>query len=403
MERVRIERLGHRGDGIAGSLRVPRALPGEEIEGEATDGRIDRPRILDPSPRRVKPACPHYAACGGCALLHADDAFVAEWKVEVVRTALAARGLPAPIAGIATSPERSRRRATLAARRTKQGALAGFHARASDTLTPIPDCRVVVPEITAALPHIEALARLGASRKAELSVAVTAGPAGLDLTVTNGKPVDAALGEGLTEIALRADLARLVWKGEPVYAARPPVQSFGDATIVPPPGAFLQATKAGEVALTAAVEAALSGASRIVDLFAGCGTFALPLSRHAEIHAVEGDAALLVALEKSWRNAAGRHALRTERRDLFRRPLLAAELDRFDAAVVDPPRAGAEAQMREIAGSRLKRIASVSCNPVTFARDTEILVRAGFRLNEIRVVDQFRWSPHVEIVASLTR
>ena len=359
--RLTVERLGHHGDGIApGPVFVPRALPGEVVEGEVDAGRMVQPKIVTPSPDRVAAPCPHYRTCGGCQLQHASDAFVADWKTGVVRTALAAQGLEAPVRGISTSPPRSRRRATLHGRRTKSGVIVGFHGRASGSLVAVPDCRVLTPAILAGLPALEAITGLAASRRSEVDLAVTDTESGLDVAVT-GAPVPL------------------------------------------PPGAFLQATREGEAALLSAVSEAVGEARRIADLFSGCGTFALPLSARGEVHAVEGDGALLSALDLGWRSAGGGKRVTTERRDLFRNPLRPDELDRFNAAVIDPPRAGAAAQTEALAASALSCIAAVSCNPVTFARDAKTLIDAGFRLDWVQVVDQFRWSPHVELAAAFHR
>ncbi|MDJ1009582.1 MAG: class I SAM-dependent RNA methyltransferase [Paracoccaceae bacterium] len=403
--RLVTDRLGHRGDGIGGdpAVYVRRALPGEEVEGEVVDGRMRQPRILTPSPDRVRPGCPHYKSCGGCDLMHASDGFVAAWKVEVVRTALAAQGLLAPIRRVHTSPPRSRRRAVLAATRTKTGAVVGIHARGSDRIVAVPDCQVLVDEIRQALPAFEAFGRLGAPRKAEIRIAVTFGTAGLDVAVSDAKAPNS---EGLAEIvavAGAAGLARLTWNADPVFQAAAPAVKLGDADVVPPPGAFLQATEAGERALVAGVAEALGGCAAVVNLFAGAGTFGLALAAAARVHAVEADRDLLSALDGGWRRAGGLKAVTTEARDLFRRPLLADELARFDGAVIDPPRAGAEAQSAILADAGPSRLAAVSCNPATFARDAATLARGGYNLDWIDVVDQFRWSPHVELVASLTR
>jgi 23S rRNA (uracil1939-C5)-methyltransferase len=246
------------------------------------------------------------------------------------------------------------------------------------------------------------LAVLGSSRKGELAVQVTLSDGGPDVAVSGGKPLDPALRMALGAICDRDRLARIAWDTEVVALRSAPVQRMGAARVVPPPGAFLQATTEGEAALLAVVKSITAGADRIVDLFAGCGTFALPLAERATVHAVEGEAAMTAALQRGWRDAPGLHQVTVETRDLFRRPLLPDELARFDAAVIDPPRAGAESQVMELARARVRRIAMVSCNPVTFARDTAILLRAGYALGPVQVVDQFRWSPHVELVAGLT-
>lgn len=396
-----ILRLGHQGDGIAeGPVYAPRTLPGERVSGVLDGSVLTDIKVLTPSDDRVKPPCRHYKSCGGCQLQHASDAFVADWKVEVVRTALAAQGLQAEMRPILTSPPQSRRRATIAVRRTKKGALAGFHGRASDVITEIPDCQLLDPTLTAAIPVAKALAELGGSRKGVLSVTLTLSEAGLDVAVQGGKPLDGPLELALARATEQHGLARLAWDGEVIAMRNPPAQRFGPVTVVPPPGAFLQATKDGEQALTQAVLEIVDPAKRVVDLFAGCGTFSLPLAQRAEVHAVEGAADMTCALDHGWRKSTGLKQVTTEARDLFRRPLMPDELRRFDAVVLDPPRAGAEAQVAELAEARRPVIAYVSCNPVTFARDAKILVRAGYALEWVQVVDQFRWSSHSELVGS---
>ena len=401
-----IERLGRRGDGVAlsGAARALAALtlPGEVIEGESVDGRIAAPRIVTPSADRVRPVCGHYRACGGCSLMHASEGFTTAWKRQVVETALAARGLDATVVGVHVSPPRSRRRAVLSGRRTKKGALLGFHARASDVIVDLADCHVLRPQIVAALPLLRRIVVAGASRSAELSLTVIHGPAGLDVAVQGGKPIEPELFRDLAALSEEGDLARLDWDGQAI-TRRPPALPMGRAQVVPPPGAFLQATEEGEAALVAAVRDFTKDARQVADLFAGCGTFALRLAEYAPVHAVEGLAAPLVALDAGWRGAAGLQRITTATRDLARNPLLADELARFDTIVIDPPRAGAEAQARQIAASKVERIAFVSCDPVNFARDARILSDGGFDLARLLVVDQFRWSPHVETVAEFVR
>lgn len=405
--RLTVSRLGHLGDGVAegpdGPVFVPGALPGEVVEGEVAGGRMTAPKIAEPSALRIKAPCPHYRACGGCSLMHVREEFLAGWKAEVVRTALAAQGLEAPLRPVVTSPPRSRRRATFHGRRTKNGAVVGFHGCASDTLAAVPQCLLVTPGLLATFPALEALTAEGASRKGELALTVTATEGGPDVAVAGGKPLDDTLRRSLPALAERFALARLTWDGEAVALRAAPEVRLGPARVALPPGAFLQATAEGEAALLAAVEEAVGPARRVADLFAGAGTFALPLARAAEVHAVEGDAAMIAALERGWRGVGGLKRLTAEARDLFRRPLLPEELARFDAAVIDPPRAGAEAQVAELARSGVPRIAHVSCNPVTFARDARTLVSAGYRLGFVQVVDQFRWSPHIELAAAFAR
>lgn len=404
MEEFTIIRLGHQGDGIAqGPVFAPLTLPGEVVTGTRDGARLQDSKIIRPSDDRVAPPCRHFKACGGCALQHASDAFLADWKVDVVRHALDAQGLTTDFRPIVTSPAKSRRRAGISARRTKKGAIAGFHGRASGTIVEIADCQLVHPDLLPALEIAQRLAIIGASRKAELSILATVTQNGLDLAASGGKELDRDLRIALAQEAEAAGLARLTWADEVIATRLPPAQYFGKAEVSPPPGAFLQATQDGEDALLTAVKEVIGNAKRVTDLFAGCGTFALPLSETSEVHAVEGDAAMLRALDKGWRMAQGLKRVTTEARDLFRRPLMPDELVKIDAVVIDPPRAGAEAQVGELAKTKLPLIAFVSCNPVTFARDARILVDAGWTLDWVQVVDQFRWSPHVELVAQLSR
>jgi len=396
----RILRLGARGDGVAeGPLFAPRTLPGEEVSGTSDGQRLTDIRVLAPSPDRVRAPCRHFAQCGGCQLQHGSDAFVADWKAQQVDAALRGHGIDAQIAPVQTSPPASRRRAVLAARRTKSGALAGFHARASDQVVEVPDCHLLHSDLMPALAAARDLALTGASRKGALAVTATLSRAGLDLAVAGGKPLDGPLRLSLAALAERHDLARLAWENETVLTRRAPVQAFGGVPVVPPPGAFLQATAEGEAALVAEVLALLDGARRVADLFAGCGTFSFPLAHRAAVHAVEGAPGMLAALDHAARHAQGLRPVTHAVRDLFRRPLDARDLAAFDAVVIDPPRAGAEAQIAELARARVPRIAHVSCNPGTFARDAAHLLEAGYRMGPVHVVDQFRWSAHVELVA----
>ena len=404
-----IERLGHLGHGITtgpeGPLYVPGVLPGEVVEGDPVGDRLENVRIVTPSAQRVKPPCPHARACGGCQLQHASDDFVAGWKRDVVRTALSAQGLSPDVvrAEVRTSLPRSRRRATLAARRTKGGALVGFHARGSDVIIPVPGCILLHPLLMALLPSVEALAQVGGSRSQALAVTLTHSQTGPDVRVEGGKPLDAALQMDLARLAERFVLARLTWGDETVALRALPEQVFGKARVQMPPAAFLQATDSGEAALLDLVKQALGPQNRLADLFAGLGTFALPLAEEAEVLAVEGETAMIAALDKAARGASGLKRITTEKRDLFRRPLEPDELKGLTGVVIDPPRAGAEAQARSLAASAVPVIAMVSCNPASFARDARILLAGGYRLDWVQVVDQFRWSHHIELAARFSR
>lgn len=377
----------------------PRTLPGEDIDPSVSEGF----RILTPSPDRVKPPCQHYKSCGGCALQHGRESFVATWKRSVVARALAARGLRPEIGDTQTSPQGSRRRAKFAGRRTKSGPLVGFYKRASHDIIDTPGCILMRPSIVAARPALAALTELAATRKTPAAFTVIETLVGVDVLVQSDLPLDGKLRIALADLAQRFDLARLSWGNETIVVREQPFQTFGATRVVPPPGAFLQATPEGEATLVNRVAEIVGEARRIVDLFSGCGTFTLPLAQNAQIHAVEMDRPLIDALLKGWRAAQGLRHVDGEARDLFRRPLTSDELDRFDAIVVDPPRAGAETQTHEIAASKVPVVAMVSCNPVTFARDAAVLCEAGFRLDRVDVVDQFRWSANVELVGGFKR
>lgn len=401
MKTVTIERLGQQGDGVAqGPIYVPLALPGEVVSGTLTGDTLSDIRIERPSDQRVTAPCPHFRSCGGCQLQHADSAFVADFKRGIVVTALEVQGVETHVRPTITSPDKSRRRASFAARRTKKGAMVGFHGRKSDTIVSVPSCILVTPELIAAQPLAEALAMTGASRKTPLSVTVTNSLEGLDVAVTGGKPLDGPLRIALAALCETHRLARLTWDDELIGMRHPPTQPMGKARVTPPPGAFLQATAHGQQTLTDLVTEIVGNAKTVADLFAGCGTFALPLAENAEVYAYESASNMVQALDGGWRQAQGLKRVASETRDLFQRPLMPDELARFDAVVIDPPRVGAAAQIAELAKSRVPRIAHVSCNPQTFARDARTLCDAGYVLDWVQPLDQFRWSAHVELVGA---
>jgi 23S rRNA (uracil1939-C5)-methyltransferase len=404
MTEYSIKRLGIFGDGIAeGPVFVPMTLPGEVVTGTLEGTTLSDVKIITPSDDRVAPPCKHFKSCGGCQLQHASDAVVEAFKTDIIAQALAAQGIKTEIRPIVTSPAQSRRRATFAARRTKKGTMSGFHGRASGTVIEIPDCKLVEPELLAARDIAESLAELGGSRKATLAVTVTTSRVGLDIQVSGGKPIDGQLRITLAALCDSRGFARLTWDDEVIAQRAPPVQRFGVADVCPPPGAFMQATAHGEAHLLAAVQEAVGDAKRVIDLFAGCGTFTLPLAKNAEVFAVEGDKLMMAAMDKGWRMAVGLKTVTHAARDLYRRPLLPDEFKKYDAVVMDPPRNGAEAQTAELIRSDIKRVAYVSCNPVTFARDVAQMIAGGFTLDWVQPVDQFRWSSHVELAAQLSR
>jgi 23S rRNA (uracil1939-C5)-methyltransferase len=411
VERLLIARLGHRGDGVAetaaGAIYVPGTLPGETVEVEAVAGHPDRRRLLQierPSTERIAPVCPHFGVCGGCAVQHWQSAPYRAWKRDLVVTAVRQAGLDVPVADLIDAHGDGRRRAVFHARSGAQGVLeVGFAAARSHRIVAIDRCPVLAPSLSGAIKAAWAIAETLGPTKKPLDIHVTATDAGLDLDVRGSGPLTPAPMTALAGIAAKHDLARLTRHGELIALARPPTLRIGKAIVQLPPAAFLQATAEGEAVLARLVLAACAGAARVADLFAGIGPFALRLAERARVFAVDDDEAALAALTRAAASTGGLRPVQVERRDVFRRPLAAAELKNFDALVFDPPRQGAESQARELAASSVPLIVAVSCNPATFARDAATLVRGGYRLTEVTPVDQFRYAAHVEIVARLQR
>lgn len=403
-----IERLGHRGEGVArtadGLVFVPFALPGETVLAE-TNG--ERARLLDivaPSPERIEPFCPHYGICGGCAVQTLAPEPYARWKRGLVETALRNAGLEIEVAALVDAHGAGRRRATFHARIDRGGVRAGFMQARSHDLVEIDACPLLEPGLERAPSVVRALARALASRGKPLDVVVTNTLNGLDVDIRGAGALEEGESRALLELAETLDLARLANHGRLVALRRPPTIRVGDTLVTPPPGAFLQATSAGEQTIAALVEKAIpSDARRVADLFCGLGAFALRLAGRARVLAVDGDAPAVDALIRAARGSESLEAVEAETRDLFRRPILPAELEPFDAVVLDPPRAGAEAQARALAKSNVRRIVSVSCNAQSFVRDASILLKGGFVARVATPIDQFRHSPHVEIVALFER
>lgn len=349
---------------------------------------------------------PEAPVCGGCALQNVPVTEQLAAKREAVAAALRSVGIEAEIAPCVDAHGAGRRRATFHARRGEDGVLrVGFSEARSHRIVDLAghECPILVPALQNSHEPVRVLAKHLLSLKKPIDAVVTATEAGLDIDLRGAGKISEKLRLGLVEIAGRADLARLSLHGDVIVELRPPVVRFGHAAVVPPPGGFLQATQAGEDTLVRLVLENLNGSKKVADLFAGSGTFALRIAAFAEVTAVESDRSALAALDRAWRATAGLRKITGEGRDLFLRPLTAAELNAMDAVVFDPPRAGAEAQVREIMRSRVNRVVAVSCHPGTFARDLQILTDGGFKVGTVTPVDQFRHSAHVEAVAVLTR
>ena len=410
IERLTIRSIGHRGDGIADvageAVYVPYTLPGEVVEVEPFPGHPDRRHLLrveTPSPERIAALCPHFGICGGCQTQHWEFAKYRAWKHDLVVRALRQAGLDAPVGALIDAHGEGRRRATLHARRSDHGVLeVGFAAYRAHHVVSIDRCPVLSAALDGAIAAAWALAEALGALKKPLDIQVTATDAGLDIDLRGSGPLSPQRTAALARLAETHRLARLTRHGELIVQRAAPTLRIGRATVVLPPGAFLQATASGEAALAQLIGEHVGEAKTVADLFCGVGPFALRLAERARVYAADGDAAASAALREA-APASGLKPIEVETRDLFRRPLMPQELKRFEVVVFDPPRQGAEAQARQLAASRVPLIVAVSCNAATFARDARIMADGGYRLTEVTPVDQFRHSAHVEIVARFER
>jgi 23S rRNA (uracil1939-C5)-methyltransferase len=410
VERLVIDRLGHRGDGVVDAdpepVFVPGALPGETVEVDAIPGHPDRRTLLrvdTPSSERIAPICPHFGICGGCAVQHWQTERYRAWKRDLVVAALRQAGIDAPVADLIDAHGDGRRRAVFHARGPRDVLKVGFSAARAHQIIPIDRCPVLAKSLDGALKAAWAIAEVLLPAKKPLDIQVTATDAGLDIDVRGSGPLTAPLTAALARVASVQNLARLTRHGELVAQQSVPTLRIGKASVALPPAAFLQATAEGEAVLARLALEFCAGASAVADLFSGVGPFALRLAERARVVAVDDDEAALAALKRAASATAGLKPVEIEQRDLFRRPLMMEELDGFDAVLFDPPRQGAQAQSRALAESNIPIVVAVSCNPATFARDMRVLIDGGYRLTAVTPVDQFRYSPHVEIVARLAK
>jgi 23S rRNA (uracil1939-C5)-methyltransferase len=410
-ERLAINRVAHRGDGVAdtpaGPLFVPYTLPGETVEVESVPGHPDRRHLLrveTASPERVEPFCPHFGICGGCAIQHWTPARYQEWKRSLVIDALAQAGLDAPVDELIDAHGDGRRRATFHARLGARDILeVGFAALRAHHIVGIDRCPVLAPSLDGAIPAAWAIAEALKPQNKPLDIQVTATDSGIDMDVRGSGALNSARMGVLARLAATHKLARLTRHSELIAQRATPSVMVGRAHVTLPPGSFLQATVAGEQALAQLVQHHVGNAKVIADLFCGLGPFALRLAERARIIAFDADTDAIAALKQATNMTSGLKPIEAETRDMFKRPLYAQELKRVDALVFDPPRQGAEAQARELAKSAVPVVVAVSCNAATFARDVRLLVDGGYRLKSVTPVDQFRHSAHVEIVAKLER
>ncbi len=410
-EQFVIDHVGHRGDGVVltgrGAIYIPYSLPGERIETESDTAHSDRPRlrsVIEASPERIDPFCEYFGSCGGCAIQHWKPEPYRVWKRGLVVAALAQAGIDCDVGNLVDAHGAGRRRVVFHARRNDSGDLVvGFTEPGSHAIVPIGHCPVLAHSLDGALNAARAIAEALAATGKPLDIQITAADNGLDVDVRGSGPLDAARLAALSALAERHRLTRLTRHRELVVMRAPPVVTIGKATITLPPGSFTQPTAAGEDALASLVASHAKKTKHIADLFCGIGPFALRLAEKSKVSAFDSDEAAINALAKAAQNTQGLKPLTAAMRDLFRRPMVAQELREFDAVVFDPPRQGAQAQSEQLAKSKVPLVIAVSCNAATFARDARILIDGGYEINDVTPVDQFRHTPHVEIVAAFRR
>jgi 23S rRNA (uracil1939-C5)-methyltransferase len=412
VERLTIDHVGHLGDGVAyadgQTMFVPYTLGGETVEVAPVPGHHpDRRRLIEverASPQRIAPFCQHFGTCGGCAIQHWEVERYRAWKRELVVETLAQAKIACDVHPLIDAHGLGRRRIALHARIGPHDVLkVGFSAANSHDIIPVDRCPILDPGLSGALDAAWAIAEPLTPTGKPLDIQFTATDSGLDVDVRGSGPLPSRLIATLSRVAEQHDLARLTRHGELVLMRTPPTIGIGAAQVTLPPGSFLQATVAGEQALAALVSDHCKRAKHIADLFCGVGPFALRLATKSRISAFDSDAGAVTALQKAATSTSGLKPVKAETRDLFRRPLVPQELRDFDAIVFDPPRQGAQAQAIQLAASKIPVVVAVSCNVATFARDARILIDGGYQIEGVTPVDQFRHTPHVELVARFGR
>jgi len=401
-EGVVIDRIGAGGDGIVRGSDPPRyipfALPGECVR----PSDLGLPHVVsDTSSSRIAPTCRHFGICGGCVAQHMAPKLYAQWKSSRLADALRHRAIESKIDDLQAVPAGSRRRAVLTARRQGSEIILGYHRRQSHDLFQIEECPVLHESIVSRLPALRAIA--AAIGVAEARLTILASDTGCDVAVEAEERAQSLTPAKLARLATEHRLARLTFNGETVIEAASPVLKFAGVAVVPPPGAFVQATAEAQEVLTRRVLEAVAGCKRVADLFCGIGTFTFALAGFARVTAIDTYGSSLAALTFAGRHARGLKPITALVRDLARDPLSATELRDFDAVIFDPPHAGARAQARSLAQSKVPTLVAISCNPATLARDLRDLIDGGYRLESIMPVDQFLYSTELEAIAVLRR
>ncbi len=416
MARLEISHLGNQGEGVAlgddGPIYVPYTLAGETIDAEIIKNRGKLIDVITKSSDRTTPECQYYGVCGGCNLQHQSDAKTLEFKQNLILSALeraelsAESGLKSNIAPTIAAYGNGRRRAKFSAKREGAKIILGFMGAKSHDLIDIDDCLILTPNLRAFIPRLRELCRTLIVGREEVAINITDSLTGIDVDIHGLKPIEKWHRPDLEKLARAASLAniaRLTLDTHNAYMQTPPIVKIGGANVEIPPASFLQASQECEDLMGDLVVKWAKGSKRFVDLFCGIGTFALRLKALGEVKAYEVHTPSVFALNRAAKTLAGGHTLTAFSRDLFNVPVAPLELKGIDCVVLDPPRAGAEAQIKQLAKTKIPKIIYVSCDPISFARDTKLLIASGYRLKEVHGFDQFHYSPHVELAALLVK
>lgn len=408
MTELKVDFVGHKGDGVAhlnnNPLYVPYALEGEVITVKGNGPRREIDKIITPSDQRIEPICKYFGTCGGCQLQHMGESAYLEWKMALVTEPLSRVGISLKPDAILTYANASRRKCVFNAQRSSKGMLLGFNEKSSSAIVALDSCPVLVPSINEQLDKIHDLVNSVPTTKHPLRVSILDTKNGLDIAIEDAKPLSETERQVLIKKTIAHKFSRLSVNIETLIKTSEPHIEIASTIVSPPPAAFVQALKQAEDDMSDIVSGFLKGCKQVADLYCGIGTFALKLAENSAVYAVEESGDALNSLDEAWRDTGGKlKQIKTEKRNLERRPVTFGELKKMDGLVFDPPRAGAELQCKQIAKSRVKKVAAVSCNPSTLATDLEILIEGGFKVKRIVPIDQFKYTPHVEVVVLLER
>ncbi|WP_455482261.1 class I SAM-dependent RNA methyltransferase [Bartonella sp. B35(2025)] len=404
---VIIDHIGASGHGVAktshGLVYIPFTLPGEivDIFLHGKYGKLIA--FKKKSLKRIDAICQHFEKCGGCMLQHWHPDAYRSWKRQLVIDMLKRYGLDVMVSPLIDCGHYNRRRITLTSSLIQQNYRFGFNYYLSHDVVNLKECPITRPEIISKLDDIRALCVLLSNDTKRFHVTITSVENGLDVALNGCAVRDEFIRQKVIYTALSRGITRLSVEGEVLVEQEKPLVYFGNICVELPPGGFLQATVEAENIMSDIILNHLKKAKNAVDLFSGVGTFTLRMAKKMNVHAIESNGAALANLDCAARFATNLKTVTCEKRDLFRRPLSTKELERFDSVVFDPPRAGAKEQVHELAKTTIPRIVAISCNPVTFARDVSLLVAGGYTIEKIIPIDQFLWSPHVEIIAILSK